>query len=313
MKNDMKVAAGAAMKDRNAIIIGIADFRFRFSGPDLCGFVSAMPFFTPFLEKAHGDEDTKADFTVSEELGIAEISGLEEICGKLESCFDVSFEDISCSFFRNRDTIIFRMDEEHSGKELWETWRIGDCIVRSSIVRATATMYRYALWTAVNFLTCMHGCMAIHCSANVFDGRTVIFLGESGTGKSTHTRLLRERYPDSFLLNDDSPFVRVMPDGRVMVFGSPWSGKTPCYRAESYPLAAAVRLSQAPHNRIRRLNPLQAVGALLPSAPPMLNYTEETSDALYKYISDVLEKVPAWHLECLPDKEAAELSHDTVL
>lgn len=45
----------------------------------------------------------------------------------------------------------------------------------------------------------------------------------------------------------------------------------------------------------------------------MLNYCEETTDALYTYISDILEKVPVYHLECLPDIAAAELSHDTLL
>ena len=292
------------------VTLSIAGFRFRFDGPDVTGFIHAMPFFRPFLVQ---EQDAAADFRVSEELDEDNVSRLREKFGKTDSYFDVAFEDVECSFYRDGDMIVFHMREEHSGKELWETWNIGDTTVRTSIVRATATMYRYALWTAVNFLTCLRGCLAIHCSANVFDGRTAIFLGESGTGKSTHTRLLRERYPESFLLNDDSPFIRVMPDGRVMVFGSPWSGKTPCYKAEAYPLAAIVRLSQAPYNRIHRLNPVQAIGALLPSAPPALNYTEETSDAVCNYISDVLAEVPAWSLECLPNTEAAELSHDTVL
>ncbi len=292
------------------VILSIADFRFGFDGPNLVEFIGAMPFFRPFHVSPDG---AGFDFLVSEELDEDSISGLAERLEGRDSYFDVTFEDVECRFYRDGDMIVFHMTEEHSGKELWETWNIGDTTVRTSIVRATATMYRYALWTAVNFLTCLHGCLAIHCSANVFDGRTVIFLGESGTGKSTHTRLLRERYPESFLLNDDSPFIRVMPDGRVMVFGSPWSGKTPCYKAEAYPLAAIVRLSQAPYNRIHRLNPIRAIGALLPSAPPALNYTEETSDAVCNYISDVLAEVPAWSLECLPNTEAAELSHDTVL
>ncbi len=292
------------------VTLSIADFRFSFDGPDVVGFIHAMPFFKPFIVP---DDGAEADFRVSEEIDADGVDGLRKRAGGLDSYFDVAFEDIRCSFRRDGDMIIFHMTEEHSGKELWETWGIADTIVRTSVVRATATMYRYALWTAVNFLTCFHNCLAIHCSANVFDGRAAIFLGESGTGKSTHTRLLRERYPESSLLNDDSPLIRVMPDGRVLVFGSPWSGKTPCYKAESHPLAAIVRLSQAPFNRITRLNPLSAIGAMLPSAPPALNYTEETSDAVCNYISEILDEVPVWSLECLPNTEAAELSHDTIL
>lgn len=290
-------------------ILSIADFRFGFEGADLCAFIDAMPFFRPFTVS----DGEACRFTISEEITDGDAERLSAMFSGKDSYFDVSFEDITCRFYRDGNDVFFFMEEEHSGKALWEKWTVGSVKVQMSIVRATATMYRYALWTAVNFLTCMHGCVAVHCSANVFDGKTAIFLGESGTGKSTHTRLLRERYPESFLLNDDSPFIRVSGDGKVTVYGSPWSGKTPCYKAEAYPLAAIVRLSQAPYNRISRLNPIQAIGALLPSAPPALNYTEETSDAVCNYISDILAEVPAWSLECLPNTEAAELSHDTIL
>ena len=115
-----------------------------------------------------------------------------------------------------------------------------------------------------------------------------------------------------FLLNDDSPFVRVGEDGSVMVYGSPWSGKTPCYRQEKFPLKAMVRLSQAPYNRITRLSALQSIGALLPSAPPAFNYVDETSDMVCNFVSDVVSAVSLYHLECLPDYAAADLTYRTV-
>ncbi len=301
-----------------SIDLSLAGFRFTFIGADLCDFLRAMPFFQPFrLDIADVNIlacPDKTDFTISEEMAQEEVEQIRKTCESIESYFEVSFEDIVCNFYRKGDCIYFRMQEEHSHLELWEEWHIGANVLRSSVVRATATMYRYALWTAVNFLLLSHKCLAIHCSTNVFGDKAVAFLGESGTGKSTHTRLLRERYPaEARLLNDDSPLIRVMDNGEVMVYGSPWSGKTPCYKAEAYPLKGLVRLSQAPYNKISRLSPLQAIGALLPSAPPALNYQDETSDLLCEYISDVLERVPVWHLECLPNAEAAELSHDTVL
>ncbi len=46
----------------------------------------------------------------------------------------------------------------------------------------------------------------------------------------------------------------------VLACGSPWSGKTPCYRNVSHPIAGIVRLSQAPQNRIRRLRSIEAIG-----------------------------------------------------
>ena len=146
----------------------------------------------------------------------------------------------------------------------------------------------------------------------VHAGRAVLFLGESGTGKSTHTRLWREEIPGARLLNDDSPIVRIVA-GVPTAFGSPWSGKTPCYRNESYPIAAFVRLKQAPHNRIDRLPVIQAIGALLPSCPPAFAYDAALQDNICNTLSQLLARVPVYQLECLPDAAAAQLSFRTTL
>ena len=289
--------------------VKVAGSVFRFEGKDLSAFVKAMPFFKPFIV----EDSIAADYHLVEDIEAAEEESLRKAVAAVDTFFDVAFEDIVCKFYKLDNCIVFYTHEEHRGKELWEGWEIGSDRVRTSIVRATATIYRYALWVAFNYLMIKDNCFAIHTSANVFGDKTLIFLGESGTGKSTHTRLLRERYPESFLLNDDSPFIKVEKDGSVMVYGSPWSGKTPCYKNEQHHLYGIVRLSQAPYNKIRKLSPMESIGALLPSAPPMLNYCDETTDALYGYISDILETVPVYHLECLPDTAAAELSHDTLL
>lgn len=135
-------------------------------------------------------------------------------------------------------------------------------------------LLRFALWMGYGLMTVRKDTVALHGSCIVYKGKAVLFLGESGTGKSTHTRLWRENIAGSKLLNDDSPIVRY-EEGGVWVYGSPWSGKTPCYKAERYPLAGCVRLSQAPYNKIRRLNTLQAYAALHPSAPPAFAYEEE--------------------------------------
>ena len=60
--------------------------------------------------------------------------------------------------------------------------------------------------------------------------RGYLFLGKSGTGKSTHARLWLQYNEGSTLLNDDNPVVRLFKgeDGKIStkVYGSPWSGKT---------------------------------------------------------------------------------------
>lgn len=172
-------------------------------------------------------------------------------------------------------------------------------------------LLRFGLWTTFNLLALRHQTVALHSSVNVYRGQAVLFLGESGTGKSTHTRLWRKHIAGVTLLNDDSPFVTVQ-EGEAVVSGSPWSGKTPCYINRTYPIRAIVRLSQAPHNRMRRLRPIEAIGALLPSCPPAFARDTHLQDAMCEVVSRILSYVPVYHLECLPDAAAAQLACETI-
>ena len=189
----------------------------------------------------------------------------------------------------------------------------------SNIVKANYGTYesvdisllRFGLWLMFGLCIVPLGAIAIHSSVLVKDGGAVLCLGESGTGKSTHTRLWREHIEGTTLLNDDSPIIRLV-DGVPTAFGSPWSGKTPCYRNLSFPIRGFIRLSQAPYNKIHRLSVLNAIGALLPSCPPAFAYDDSLQDSICDTLSDMISHVPVFHLECLPDAAAAELSYNTI-
>ena len=170
---------------------------------------------------------------------------------------------------------------------------------------------RFAMWVGFGLMMLKHDTLAIHSSCIVYNDKAVLFLGESGTGKSTHTRLWREHIDGSMLLNDDSPMIRV-EDGKVWAYGSAWSGKTPCYKNERYELKACVRLSQAPYNKIQKLPVLHAYGAIHPSCPPEFAYDEKLYDEVSGIIGKILSKVPFYHLACLPNEEAALLSCNTI-
>ena len=99
--------------------------------------------------------------------------------------------------------------------------------------------------------------------------------------------------------------------GELRVYGSPWSGKTPCYRNVSYPLGGIVLLSQAPYNKIERLKGLQAYVALVMSVSGK-RWDARIADGLHATEERLAANVPMWHLECLPDRAAAELCQLTV-
>ena len=172
-------------------------------------------------------------------------------------------------------------------------------------------LFRFGVWMLFNLAALRRNAIAIHASAIRYRDAGLLFLGESGTGKSTHSRLWCRHIPGTSLLNDDSPILG-LTEGAVRVWGSPWSGKVPCYRNESAPVAAIVRLVQAPENRIRRLAPVEALGALLPSAPPAFIRDTELRENICEALAQVIGQVPVFRLECRPDADAARLVCDTV-
>ncbi len=229
------------------------------------------------------------------------------------------FEDAKhdCFFCRYEGGHLFYMRPQGCDDASHDTVFIkefGSAKVYSNIAAGKApepSLLRFGLWIMFGLAVNPHHAIAIHSSVIVKDGGAVLFLGESGTGKSTHTRLWRENIDGARLLNDDSPIIRCV-DGIPTAFGSAWSGKTPCYVNRSFPIKAIVRLSQAPYNKMHRLGTINALGALLPSCPPAFAYDTELQDNICDTLSEVLGKVPVYHLECLPDADAARLSYSTI-
>ena len=101
-----------------------------------------------------------------------------------------------------------------------------------------------AMMMTFAFAGAYHQTMLIHASATMINtGDEEIgfpFIAASGTGKSTHTSLWLKHIEGVQLLNDDNPIIRII-DGQPYLFGSPWSGKTPCYRNRKTRLGAVTR------------------------------------------------------------------------
>lgn len=284
----------------------VANLRFRVVGPASELFVTHLPGFKPFMVEA--DACVECDMVVESGCELS-IDGVE--CKELTR-FEFSESEAECVFLRSEEHYILTITNAEQ-QHIFTSRRDDSGCVRTNAGGANMnpSFVRFGVWFMLNIVAVQHSVAAVHSSVIVCHNEAVMFLGESGTGKSTHTRLWRENIEGATLLNDDSPFVGVQ-NGQVVAFGSPWSGKTPCYKNESYPIRAIVRLSQAPHNSMRRLRSLFSVGALLPSLPPAFAFDEKLEDAVMNVLSAVIGAVPVYHLECLPNAAAAQLSHDTI-
>ncbi len=170
---------------------------------------------------------------------------------------------------------------------------------------------RYAAFTVDSMLRILysqavvlhHGFM-LHSAAVVRDGKAVLFMGKSGTGKSTHAQLWLREFAGTSLLNDDNPVVRVSADGTVTVYGSPWSGKTPCYRNAEAPVEAMVRLEQAPVNRYTELSNIDAFVAVLPGVS-VITHSRKLYGEACSSVVEALKCVKVGKLECTPEPAAA--------
>ena len=137
------------------------------------------------------------------------------------------------------------------------------------------------------------------------------FTAKSGTGKSTHTSLWMKHIENSQLLNDDNPAIRILDDGTPFIYGTPWSGKTPCYRNMKAPLGAVTRIERAPKNSVVREGTVQAFALLLPACSSM-KWDSIIYDNLCDSITEIIATTPIYTLYCLPDEEAARVCHDTI-
>ncbi len=285
----------------------VADFLIRTEGRhsdfESFGFVGFKPF---RLESPSADEP---DMIVR--MDAITDSSLYPVVSDISE-FEFEQEYATGRFSRYAEGYRFAM--YRNGREYLFIKRDGSNIVESNLgceEVADLSLIRFGMWMMFGIVIAPKGAIAIHSSVVVKHGAAVLCLGESGTGKSTHTRLWRENIEGAKLLNDDSPIIRII-DGVCYAYGSPWSGKTHCYINRRVPVKALMRLSQAPHNKIRRLPALAAIGAVLPSCPPAFATDTALQDAICDTVSGVIASTPIYHLECLPDAAAAQLSYSTI-
>ena len=182
-------------------------------------------------------------------------------------------------------------------------------------LNGTAVMRRFglnnALMLAYAFASARHDTLLIHASLVRHRGKAYAFTAKSGTGKSTQVANWLRMIPGCDLMNDDNPIVRVFPGKRAVIYGSPWSGKTPCYRQTSAPLAAVTQIDRAAANSVERLPPLQAFGFLLASCSAM-KWEKTLFSNICDTVTAVVETVPIYVLHCTADPLSAVVCHNVI-
>jgi hypothetical protein len=146
------------------------------------------------------------------------------------------------------------------------------------------------------------GALEVHACGVVWRGRTLLFCGRSGAGKSTTARLWSRHARGARLLSDDRVVLR--PGKRsVRAYGTPWHGDGGFASPASAPLGALFFLRHGRRTRLRPLGTAEAAARLFTrSFPPPWDRVgvARVLDAC----ADTAFRVPAFELAFRPRREA---------
>lgn len=163
------------------------------------------------------------------------------------------------------------------------------------------------LMLAFTYSSSFHGRVLLHASCINYKGEEgVAFVGPSGIGKSTQARLWLENIQGCSLLNDDQPALGLI-DGVPYLFGTPWSGKTSCYKNERVKVNTFFLMKQAEQNRIKEITAMTLFTHLLGSCS-MMKADSATFFGITQVLASVVDKVKVAWLENRPEREAAEMA-----
>ena len=148
----------------------------------------------------------------------------------------------------------------------------------------------------------------LHSSSLAYKGQGLCFTANSGTGKSTHVGLWKQRFGDDVdIINDDKPAIYFDGDAPILC-GTPWSGKTALNMNKQVPLKAIVVVERGEQNSIRPLDTVERMYHLANQiARPY--YDDALGLKILDFTERLLHSVPVYCLTCNVSQEAV----DTVL
>jgi hypothetical protein len=143
------------------------------------------------------------------------------------------------------------------------------------------------------------------------NGVANLFIGHSGAGKSTTTRLWTSR-EEVEVLSDDRIIVRY-DDGRdgpagptqMRMYGTPWHGEAMFASPNSAPLTRIFVLEHGHGNVITCLSRSEAVGELFARAFVPFHRHEYIENAL-SFLEQLVDSVPVYRYDFEPDDRAIE-------
>ena len=147
------------------------------------------------------------------------------------------------------------------------------------------------------------GGFLVHAASAIRGGRAYLFVGVSGAGKTTISRLAP---PDAHLLTDEISYVRRQGD-QYLACGTPFAGELARVgENQSAPVSTLFLLEKGPENRIEPVAPGDAVRLLMRN---ILFFAEDSElvRLVFRSACEFVEWVPVRRLIFVPDERVWEI------
>lgn len=206
--------------------------------------------------------------------------------------------------------------EYHGERETDIDLKVTDKYLESLMVRAAEgvtieQMENFAFSCDFNRKVIPYQTMLVHSSALIYQGGAYLFSGESGIGKSTHTKLWIKAFGNKVhIMNDDKPVVKLYED-KAVAFGTPFDGGSGIALNESYPLKAIVFIERGEQNSIRIPNSREIIQKLYFQTAHMLD--ADTAEKMLQNFEKLLLLTKFYILTCNMDISAAHVAFDGII
>ncbi len=200
--------------------------------------------------------------------------------------YSISFHDTEPPHKENRRAILSK------------DFRVGTVYAGHRMHREFALSYPLEELIFISRLPERNGVIMHACGIAGPDGG-FMFIGVSGAGKSTMTKLFRKQ-PGLKILSDDRIIIRDM-DGELRMYGTPWHGEVDICENLGVPLKRIFFIKHWPKNEAARLPVAQAATTLLARCFPPF-WDKDGMERTTALCADVAQRVPCYDLGFVPDE-----------
>ena len=152
----------------------------------------------------------------------------------------------------------------------------------------------------------------LHGSSFKVGNAAFLIAAKSGTGKSTHTNLLKQLLEEKMeYINDDKPLLKIT-DKELVIFGSPWNGKEKRGNNTSGNLKAIIFLNRGETNSYRKLDNKEEVYFRLLNQIYLPREKDKREKAL-QIMDIILKRINFYEINVNMDISAASMTYERII